>query len=46
VYLNPSVEIDRFSWSMGPWRIGRIFGDDDSLRKVVTDAPEQPLPAA
>ena len=39
VYLDPSVEIDRFSWSMGPWKIGRIFADDDSLKKVVTAEP-------
>jgi hypothetical protein len=36
VYLNPAVEVDRFSWSMGPWKIGRIFGDDDSLKRVAT----------
>lgn len=36
VYLNPAVEVDRFSWSMGPWKIGKIFGDDDSLKKVAT----------
>ncbi|MGV3534174.1 MAG: hypothetical protein ACO1QR_17530 [Chthoniobacteraceae bacterium] len=37
-YLSPAVEINRFSWSMGPFRIGKIFGDDDVLRKV---APEK-----
>jgi hypothetical protein len=36
VYLNPPVEVSRFSWSMGPGKIGQIFGDDDSLKKVVT----------
>lgn len=38
VHLNPAVEINRFSWSMGPWKIGSIFGDDDSLKKVVDAA--------
>ncbi len=36
VYLNPPVEVSGFSWSMGPWKIGEIFGDDDSLKKVAT----------
>jgi hypothetical protein len=39
VHLNPSIEVDRFSWSMGLWKIGRIFGDDDILKKVVDAAP-------
>jgi hypothetical protein len=34
IYVSPAIEIDRFSWSLGPFRIGRIFGDDDVLRKV------------
>ena len=34
IYVSPAIEVDRFSWSLGPWRIGRIFGDDDILRKV------------
>lgn len=35
VFLNPPVEVDCFSWSMGVWKIGRVFGDDDCLRKVL-----------
>jgi hypothetical protein len=35
VYLDPAVEVDRFSWSMGPWTIGRTFGDEDCLKKAV-----------
>ncbi len=35
VFLNPAIEVDRFSWSMGPWRIGRIFGDNDCLKIVL-----------
>ncbi|OYV05197.1 MAG: hypothetical protein CFE26_12840 [Verrucomicrobiales bacterium VVV1] len=35
IYLNPSIGVDGFSWSMGAWKIGRIFGDDDTLKKVV-----------
>ena len=34
IYVSPAIEIDQFSWSLGPWRIGRIFGDEDVLRKV------------
>ncbi|OYU46345.1 MAG: hypothetical protein CFE44_02605 [Burkholderiales bacterium PBB4] len=37
VYLNPSIAVDGFSWSMGAHKIGRIFGDDDSLKKVVIE---------
>jgi hypothetical protein len=33
-YLSPAIDVDRFSWSIGAFRIGRIFGDDDVLRKV------------
>lgn len=36
VYLNPAVEIDRFSWSIGPWKMGRIFGDEDSVKQAIT----------
>ena len=35
VFLNPSIEVDGFSWSMGVWKIGKIFGDEDALRKVI-----------
>jgi len=35
VFLNPAIEVDRFSWSMGPWKIGRIFGDDDCVKIVL-----------
>ncbi|MDR3402510.1 MAG: hypothetical protein P4L99_08430 [Chthoniobacter sp.] len=34
-YLSPAIDVDRFSWSMGSMFIGRIFGDQDVLRKVV-----------
>lgn len=33
-YVSPSIDVDAFSWSIGIFRIGRIFGDDDMLRKV------------
>ena len=36
VFLNPPIEIDHFSWSLGPWRIGRIFGDEDCLKNAIT----------
>jgi hypothetical protein len=35
IYLSPAIEVDRFSWSMGSMFIGRIFGDQDVLRKVI-----------
>lgn len=41
VFLNPSIEIDRFSWSMGPWKIGRVFGDEDCLKKVIVLASDK-----
>ena len=34
-YISPAIDVDRFSWSIGPMSIGRIFGDQDVLRKVV-----------
>lgn len=34
-YLSPAIDVDRFSWSIGSMCIGRIFGDQDGLRKVV-----------
>lgn len=33
-YISPGIEINRFSWSIGPHYIGRIFGADDVLLKV------------
>ena len=35
VILTPSVEIDIFSSSMGPWKIGRTFQEEDSLNKAI-----------
>jgi hypothetical protein len=34
-FVSPGIELDRFSWSIGPWKIGRIFGEEDILRKAV-----------
>ncbi|MEP6670895.1 MAG: hypothetical protein ABJF10_17180 [Chthoniobacter sp.] len=34
-YLSPAIDVDRFSWSIGPMGIGRFFGDQDVLRKVI-----------
>jgi hypothetical protein len=34
IYISPDIELDRFSWSLGPHRIGRIFGADDLLLQV------------
>jgi uncharacterized protein YecT (DUF1311 family) len=35
VFLNPSIEVDNFSWSMGVHRIGKTFGEEDFVRKAV-----------
>jgi hypothetical protein len=29
IFLEPAVEVERFSWSMGSGRYGKIFGDED-----------------
>lgn len=42
-YLNPPVEVEGFSWSMGPWKIGRIFGDEDCLKKSIAARSPKPL---
>jgi hypothetical protein len=34
-YVSPAIELDRFSWSLGPPKIGRIFGEEDILRKIM-----------
>lgn len=41
-FLNPPVEVERFSWSMGPWKIGRIFGEEDCLKKAVAFSKPKP----
>ena len=35
VFLNPPIEVNGFSWSMGVWKIGKIFGEEDVLQKVI-----------
>ncbi|MES2922664.1 MAG: hypothetical protein V4819_14015 [Verrucomicrobiota bacterium] len=37
VFLDPAVEVSQFSWSMGPRKIGRIFGAEDCLLKAVKE---------
>ena len=32
-FLMPPVEVERFSWSMGIWKHGRIFGKEDAATK-------------
>jgi len=34
IFLDPAIEVERFSWSIGIWRHGRIFGDDDAATKL------------
>lgn len=40
IYVLPGIDADRFSWSLGPWLIGRRFGDDDIVRQVTTPKRE------
>ena len=32
-FLTPPVEVERFSWSMGVWKHGKIFGVEDAATK-------------
>jgi hypothetical protein len=41
IFLDPAIEVERFSWSMGIWRHGRIFGDDDAATKLRKKNGEQ-----
>jgi hypothetical protein len=41
IFIDPPVEVERFSWSMGSWRHGRLFGDDDAATKNRTKTGEQ-----
>jgi hypothetical protein len=34
-HLSPGIDVNRFSWSIGAWRLGGNFGEVDLLRKVV-----------
>jgi hypothetical protein len=40
-YVSPSIEVNRFSWSLGPLRIGRIFGEEDILLKIIKKKPKE-----
>ena len=35
-YITPGVEVDRFSWSIGIYKLGRGFGDEDLLKRITT----------
>ena len=35
IFLNPAVEVNHFSWSMGAWKIGKVFGEEDCLLKAM-----------
>ncbi|WP_200274367.1 hypothetical protein [Luteolibacter pohnpeiensis] len=41
IFLDPPVEIARFSWSIGIWRHGRVFGDEDAATKHRKKTGEQ-----
>ncbi|MFC5049134.1 hypothetical protein ACFPK9_00680 [Rubritalea spongiae] len=32
-FLEPSVDVSRFSWSMSIWKHGKIFGEKDTATK-------------
>jgi hypothetical protein len=36
IFIEPRVEVDRFSWSMGVHKIGRIFGEEDFVAQWYT----------
>jgi len=38
-YVSPAIELDRFSWSLGPLKFGRIFGEEDILG-MITKPPK------
>ena len=40
IYVLPGIDVDQFSWSLGPWSIDRRFGDDDRLRQITTPKME------
>lgn len=42
IYLDPSIELSRFSWSIGAHRLGRVFGKDDLLVQIT--APRNKAP--
>lgn len=35
IFLNPAVEVNHFSWSMGARKIGKVFGEKDCLLKAM-----------
>ena len=41
IFLDPPIAVERFSWSMGIWRHGRLFGDDDAATKIRKKTGEQ-----
>ncbi len=45
--ISPGVEVERFSWTMGVHKIGKIFGEDDLVSKWYTESKsksKQPAP--
>jgi hypothetical protein len=40
IYVSPAIEVSQFSWCLGPWNIGRKFGEEDLLRKAMK--PKEP----
>jgi hypothetical protein len=40
IYVSPAIEVSQFSWSLGAWKIGRVFGEEDFLRKI--PKPKEP----
>jgi hypothetical protein len=43
IFLNPPIEVEGFSWSIGVWKIGKIFGEEDILRQALAAKPRSPL---
>ncbi|MHA3774494.1 hypothetical protein ACXR0O_23465 [Verrucomicrobiota bacterium sgz303538] len=39
-YITPGIEVDQFSWSVGVYKIGKVFRDEDILLKITTPKKE------
>ena len=40
IYLTPGIDVNRFSWSIGAWKLGQTFGDEDLLSGVLAKQHE------
>ena len=40
-FIEPSSEVERFSWSMGVHKVGRIFGEQDFVRQWYAESKQK-----